>query len=252
VRSDDEGRTWSEPVRLSKADGRLRSGVAIEGDGDTVIAVWWEAGDGSQEIWFARSDDAGATFAPPELLRTLPRPIRPIDGYALGVGPAGDMNSDVAVAEHDGRFFVSFLEQTEGGSRILLSESIDDGKTWSEPVVVGNGDGADKAFPSIAILSGQPAILYYDRRHDDAHDTSTDVYLSWRSPAGDWTDIRLTSVSTRWDLTPGDREHAMVQRNFGDYITLASDGDRFLASWTDGRDGVPRIYTRRGRIEPER
>ena len=36
----------------------------------------------------------------------------------------------------------------------------------------------------------------------------------------------------------------MIQRNFGDYITLASSGSQLLAVWTDAREGPSRIFAR--------
>jgi hypothetical protein len=70
-----------------------------------------------------------------------------------------------------------------------------------------------------------------------------DVYLSVGS-AGSFGDHRLTTVSTSWPDVPGDREHAAVQRNFGDYITLAANDLRGVAAWADGRTGEPQIMTR--------
>jgi len=40
------------------------------------------------------------------------------------------------------------------------------------------------------------------------------------------------------------KEYAPVQRNFGDRISLASNGSLLAAARTDGRGGVPRIYVR--------
>ena len=62
----------------------------------------------------------------------------------------------------------------------------------------------------------------------------------------------MTTVSTAWTDVPGDREHAPIQRNFGDYITLAADGPRGVASWTDGRTGEPRIMVRGFRLDASR
>jgi hypothetical protein len=54
----------------------------------------------------------------------------------------------------------------------------------------------------------------------------------------------MNIVSSDWTKVPGDKQFAPIQRNFGDYITLASYGNTFVAAWTDGRDDVPRIYAR--------
>lgn len=86
-------------------------------------------------------------------------------------------------------------------------------------------------------------VLYYDSRHSEPGRPLMDAYLSMGMP-GSFSDHRVSTRSTAWPDVPGDREHAPVQRNFGDYITLAADGRRGVAAWTDGRTGVSRIMTR--------
>ena len=49
---------------------------------------------------------------------------------------------------------------------------------------------------------------------------------------------------TDWTTVKGDMEYAPGQHNVGDYVSLASDGLRFVAAWTDGRDGRSRIHVR--------
>jgi hypothetical protein len=91
------------------------------------------------------------------------------------------------------------------------------------------------------------AILHYYR--GDTADTLTDVYVSVAVGGGDFQNIKLNTISSDWAKVPGDRQFAPIQRNFGDYITLASHGHVFVATWTDGRDGVPRIYARTIEVE---
>ncbi len=78
----------------------------------------------------------------------------------------------------------------------------------------------------------------------------TDAFLSIGQGDGWSGDIRLTEESTDWSTVPGDRKHAPFQRNFGDYITLAAEGNAFVAAWTDGRTGRPRILTRTITVSP--
>jgi len=62
---------------------------------------------------------------------------------------------------------------------------------------------------------------------------------------------KITTVATDWLKVQGDKQHAPIQRTFGDYISLASDtnGD-LMAAWTDGRSGQARIMTKRIKSMP--
>jgi hypothetical protein len=147
----------------------------------------------------------------------------------------------------DATFYLTYAEGISKGSRILLFTlpPAASGQKWSQPVAVGESpDQAIKVMPSAAAFGSRPAVLYYDRRNDSGG-ALTDVYLSvLRDGVAKFEDIKLNTVSTDWTKTPGDKQYAPIQRNFGDYITLASYNNVFVAAWTDGRQGVPRIYAR--------
>jgi len=63
------------------------------------------------------------------------------------------------------------------------------------------------------------------------------LFLRLVDDAGRQARVRLTDNPTDWMVVKGDMEFAPGQKNFGDYISLASDGARFVAAWTDGREG---------------
>ena len=68
--------------------------------------------------------------------------------------------------------------------------------------------------------------------------------LRLRDKGGNGARIRLAEQPTDWRTLDADLEFATGQANAGDYISLASDGKRFVAAWTDGRDGRSRIHVR--------
>lgn len=110
---------------------------------------------------------------------------------------------------------------------------------------MGNSpDGVAKVFPSVAAAHGAVFVLYYDRREHPGS-SLTDVYVS--NPVGSVlaSDVRLNETSDDWAAVEDDMEYAMVQRNLGDYITLAADDFTLVATWTAGVDGRPRIFARR-------
>jgi hypothetical protein len=256
TRSLDGGRTWSTPVPLSAPEsGRLRTGAGIAWCGDAVVVAWMEGGlGGLTELRVATSGDGGQRFTPASPLYRLSRPVTPPSGYALGVGRAGFIANNAWLACDGGSrdrepvFYVSVAEGDSAGSSILLFEGTLDRIATAAAVTVNAArDGAARVFPAVAITGGTPALLYYDRRLAPTTPL-TDVFLSIRGRDDAFTDRRVTTRATDWEQVPGDRAAAPIQRNFGDYIFLATQGERFVAAWTDGRTGRPRVMIRVGRV----
>jgi hypothetical protein len=250
VRSRNAGATWSVPVTVSATDSRTRTGVGIATRQDQVLVVWLEGGGlALSEVWSVWSVDRGESFSEPAKVRDLERSLSPPPGYALGVGPAGFISNNAWVTcgtTASPVFHVVYAEGRAKGSVILYQQAtISAGRLeWQPAHVVAGSDSVWAVFPSVAVFDEGVGVLYYDSRHSADSRSVMDVYLSV-GRQGTFTDHRLTTVSTAWTDVPGDREHAPIQRNFGDYITLAASGQHGLASWTDGRTGKPQIMTRR-------
>lgn len=254
VRSSDRAATWSSPAILSASRDRTRTGAAISTCGAHVVIAWVE-GSGLEldEVWFVSSTDRGRSFSVPARVRALRSAVTPPPGYALGVGPAARISNNAWLAcsgDQSPTFHLAYGEGRDAGSVALYQE----GRTgqgrfqWSAPEVVAGGDSVWALWPSVAVIGDRVGILYYDSRHSEEA-TLMDTYVSLGG-AGAFTAHRLSTRSTSWPDVPGDREHAPVQRNFGDYISLAADGPRAIATWTDGRTGAPRIMARSFEVEP--
>jgi hypothetical protein len=249
VRSTDAGAMWEAPLTLSATDSRTRTGAGIAACRDHILVAWLEGGGLTlDQVWSAWSTDAGKSFSAPLKVRSLERSVAPPPGYALGVGPAGFISNNAWLACSDGALPVFHLTYSEGrvaGSVVLYQQArLDAGRLqWGRAYTVAGGDSVWAFFPSVAVFDERVGVLYYDSRHSGTSHPLMDVYLSVGS-AGSFGDHRLTTVSTSWPDVPGDREHAAVQRNFGDYITLAANDLRGVAAWADGRTGEPQIMTR--------
>ena len=108
--SKDEGKTWSQPVRVSqkgwKINGCAHSGPAMKWVDGRLILTWYTAGEGRARLLMAQSTDSGKTFSTPfEIQGTVLDPNHPhiaeVDGEAWvifqgrdpkqedGWGPAG-------------------------------------------------------------------------------------------------------------------------------------------------------------------
>jgi hypothetical protein len=257
VMSKDKGASWAKPVRLSDSSTTSRLGAVVAMTKSRIVVSWAEGtGVDLREIWWTESEDGGQTFAPPALLFRSKESLQPPKGYAMGLGYRSAIVSLPCLTRSGGpgneSIYLSYAEGVGSGSRVLLFTLPAGGKSWSQPVPVGESpERAIKIMPSVAAIGSIPAVLYYDRR-DDPDGALTDVYLSILDEGAKFQDLKLNAVSTDWTKTPGDKQYAPIQRNFGDYISLASDGDLLAAAWTDGRGGVPRIYMRTIEVKGQR
>ncbi len=104
ARSEDRGRSWSEPVVVSRGGPAFRPMLAVNGDG--VLGVAWydrrssESGLG-WDVRFAASVDGGETFGP--TVRVSEEPFRYAwDGglITMGVGGGGEERNTADVSLH--------------------------------------------------------------------------------------------------------------------------------------------------------
>jgi hypothetical protein len=227
VLSKDKGKSWAKPVRLTDLSTKTRLGASVAVTKSRIVVSWAEgSGVDLREIWWTESEDGGKTFAPPALLFKSKQYFQPPKGYTMGLGYPSGISSLPSLTRSgssgNGAIYLSYAEGVGSGSRILLFTLPAGAKTWSQPVQVGESpDRAIKVMPSVAAVGSKPAVLYYDRR-DDPDGALTDVYLSILDEGAKFQDIKLNTVSTDWTKTPGDKQYAPVQRNFGDYIGVGS------------------------------
>ncbi len=249
VLSNDKGKTWFKPVQLSAASKRVRSGSAVIINGNKIMAAWTESDSlNASEIWFTRSQDGGKSFSVAAQAYKLKRPFTPPKAYRMAYGQMAHISNDISLSgvmnPSGGTVYsLSFVEGIENGSDVLLMSYDAKSQKWSEPIRLGESDtGPVKIFSSMAVVRRSPAHLFY--RRNGANSTITDVYVSILSEARRFESFKLNTVSSDWATTKGDEKYAPIQRIFGDYITLASNDNVLVATWTDGRHGSSRIYAR--------
>ena len=252
----DGGRSWTAPLRVSEATLRTRSGSAVVQCGNELWVAWMEGGGMLlDELWATRSRDAGRTFEPARMQYALLKTVQPPAGYALGPGRAGDLGNDVGLAcvPGGGRSAQISMVIVEGApdrygrpilSRVLRFDRAVGAAQWSVPIELTKDDGpAARVFPSVAAERNTFGTLYYEAIADQSH-TNVDAVLGLSDSRGQRSRVKLSEVSTDWLTVKGDNEYSPGQHNFGDYISLASDDGRYVAAWTDGREGRSRIHVR--------
>jgi len=93
------------------------------------------------EIFFSRSTDSGATFSSP---------------HKVSAGPGDASAPEIVVDRLSGVNVVWVEQQPTGGSRIMISRTIDAGQTFSTPSIVASGRSAE--FSELAIWAVRSTI----------------------------------------------------------------------------------------------
>ena len=171
-RSDDGGRTWSEPVTTRLAV----TGVipVVLPNGRLVLAFW----SGRTGMVSVTSRDGGVTLDPPVTISAFrSRDARPFRAPPL-IAAEVDTGGRVVAVWQDCRF-----RPACDANDIVLSRS-SDGMTWSEPRRVTSGRNA--VMPTIGVEpgTGRLAIVYYviNRNGIDAELVTSTDGARWSVP----------------------------------------------------------------------
>lgn len=245
ARSDDGGRTWSEPVQVSAASReRVLAPVPAMADGGELFVLYLDVRDdrlnyhgahegqpgptypGPWELVLARSSDDGRTWTE----TTVDDALVPVDRYLVFLPPLPSLAVDgqqVYAAFHDAR---------AGDADVWVWASGDAGVTWDPPVRANDNasaDGTSQHLPQLAAApDGRLDLLYYDRR-GDPDDVVTEVSLQSSTDGGQTFGARrnLSDVAFSW---PGDWSHGDSPEQ-GSRLALVSGQQDALAVWPDMR-----------------
>lgn len=219
-RSTDQGKTWSDPKRISfyggdclDSDETVEGAVPAVGPNGEIFVSW----SGPKGLVMQVSNDRGETWLPVE------RKIGPhIEGWDLDIPGMNRANglpilvSDLSNGPNRGNLYLNWCDQRNGtdNTDVFLSVSKDGGKSWSEARKVNQDNTrTHQFFTWLAVdqSTGYLYFVYYDRRNYS--DLQTDVYIS-RSIDGGLTfkDFRISDKP----FVP------MSKKFFGDYLNIAA------------------------------
>jgi len=270
VKSEDGGRTWSDPVAVSPTvrraygetgDGSGASGVfgtlrVVQGsqpevtpDG-TVHVAWMDSTDdrsqeGVGEIQLATSSDAGETWSTPVVAAVFNETeFRPRNAYfrfwassfpQIASGPEGEV-------------YIAYVgrpsDKPNDDGDVFLTASLDDGLTWSRPKVL-NDDDTDHVqfFPSIDVgPDGAVHAMWGDMR-DSPSQSRYHVYYTRSDDQGETfgftnEELGLTVGDTRVSDFGSNPNYAFPRGLFiGDYFSLTATEDDVHMAWPDARLG---------------
>lgn len=259
-RSSDGGATFTLAIAISGAGEAQVPAVASDRDG--VIYVAWEGETaGNWDIFFSRSTDGGATYAPPVNLSANP----------------GDSKLPAIAAHGKGEVYVAWQDSTGPGRQILFRRSTDGGKGFDSsrplaPHAVGTrapAIGVEAIGSVVVVWQGTvkgtlgivfarstdggrtfsaPRLLVPGVRERQAPAVATadgEIYLVWRDRvAGRWEIFFARSIDGGQTFTPA----LNVSRTPGlaNAPAIAANGRRRIAvAWQDDRTGTPQIFVAR-------
>jgi hypothetical protein len=155
-RSTDGGRTWTDPLELSRPQSDSVFNNRIVRAGEHLLVVWQDKGTGHERLYAVTSSDGGATWSAPGQIAHLPDDLQ-TDAFAMTLTMSPER--EVLVVWNDGR---------NGRDDIFVGHSADGGRTWDDKDVRLDMDEAGTAvsrFPSIArAANGRIAVAWEDDR----------------------------------------------------------------------------------------
>ena len=220
ARSSDQGKTWTDPKRISfyggnclDSDETVEGAVPAVGPNGEIYVVW----SGPKGLVFQVSKDRGKTWLPVE------QKIGPqIEGWDLDIPGMNRANglpilvSDLSNGPNRGNLYLNWCDQRNGkdNTDVFLSVSKDGGKTWSEARKVNQDNTKTHQFftwVTVDQSTGYLYFVYYDRRNYS--DLKTDVYISRSTDGGiTFKDFRISDKP----FTPD------AKNFFGDYLNISA------------------------------
>ncbi|GEM_PF-5403137 len=231
-RSEDHGRTWSEPILVSRSGTDFRGAYLprITAVSDGQVYLIWEQLDRrivrlerrrtqwptDRMIYFNRSLDGGRTW--------LNQPIRLSQPNPTSLHRRKSIGAQI-VCDGRGHVYVAFLEGEVRTRRLVVLHSADSGATWAAPTELG------RTSPVKGVL--EDAVL--------AHDGAGRVWLVWQEhafgPRYGWFVLMNRSVDhgRRW------ADHAVImggptvgQTTIRDLLVSVGENGLVLAAWDHG------------------
>ncbi len=270
VKSEDGGRTWTDPVTVSpvvrraygeQGDDTGGSGVfgtlrVVQGsqpevtpDG-TVHVAWMDSTDddsqkGIAEIQVATSSDAGETWSTPVVASVFNEPeFRPrTNNFRFWASAFPQIASGP-----EGEVYVAYVgrpsDKPNDDGDVFLTTSLDQGLTWSRPKVL-NDDDTDhvQIFPSIDVSPDGAVHAMWGDFRDSISQSRYQIYYTRSDDQGQTfgftnEQLGLSVGDTRVTDYASNPNYAFPGGRFiGDYFSLTATDDDVHMAWSDARLG---------------
>ncbi|MHB8585120.1 MAG: sialidase family protein [Thermoplasmatota archaeon] len=189
-----------------------------------------------------RSTDDGVTWTDSNVGFSF-NPINSFNESKYRVSSLIELAYDLTNGTHRGTLYAVYAASGRGGnasaSNIYIRNSKDDGRTWSDPVLIDNDTtGAHQWMPNIAVAAdGSLHVVYMDKQYDPNHvliDISHAVSLDGGQT---WYHERVSTVSYNGNLG----KHQDGFPFIGDYLGIDATGTNVWAGFPDASNGVTTV-----------
>lgn len=165
ARSSDGGNTFTE-TKVSEGISSDALRPAVEFRGDNVYVFWYDTRNGPGDIFFARSQDGGATFSGNKSIYTHPNSAIVQSGHSTGrISEKISSNGTIYLAFD---FYIRPGDNSTLNSDVFFLKSTNGGDSFSPAIKLSDepsGSNTQQEGPSLAILpDGSPAIAWLDWR----------------------------------------------------------------------------------------
>ncbi len=251
ARSDDGGRTWSSPNRLSgPASARAVAPSPVVGPKGELYVLYLDLGedrldyegghrgrggepyDGNWRLMMARSTDRGATWKE----SAVEDKIVPTERFIAFTPPTPSL----AVDRRSGALYAAFHDGRRGNADVYLWTLAPGEGRWGDPVRVNDTpstDDSSQLLPKLSVApDGRLDVLYYDRRVDPENlRTEASLQSSFDGGRSFLPRVRLSDRPFDSRIGYGS-ERGMP--DLGTRLGLVSMPERALGVWTDTRSGT--------------
>jgi hypothetical protein len=250
ARSEDGGRTWERPVRVSdpRRSRVVAPSLALGTKGELYV-LYLELGedrldydglhrgrggppyDGRFKLVLARSLDRAATWAE----SVVDDRVVPTERFVAFLPPFPAL----AVDPGSGRIYAGFQDGRQGRADVLVWSRAPSANAWEGPARVNDtaeGDDTSQYLPKLAVApNGRLDVVYYDRR-SDPQDKRNEVSLQSSFDRGKSFGDSIPITTRAFDSGVGYGNERELP-DLGSRIGLISGDDSAFAVWSDTRAG---------------
>ena len=177
-RSTNGGLTFTNTTPGPASDATTNSAFpAVADGGNGKLALVWQAVLGNTStVWFATSNDFGATWAAPRQIVTSGTSLYPWVAYHGSKVAVSLYHTDASAtpdtAPANAQWFESYLESTDGGATFSALQTVDPTPIKTGPVCTGGVNCSSNRelgdFQQVALDGADRAVLSYARSIDNA------------------------------------------------------------------------------------
>ena len=207
--STDKGATWSKASNISSTPGKSAEPAVACGPKGEVYVTWADttSGEGSPDVYFTASSDAGKTWSKPTDVSNTP-----------GVSANPDIAAD------DKGVYITWADTSVGETHpdIFFAASWDHGKAFEKPVDLSKTPGIS-SDPAVCAHEGHVAVIWCDTSE---HEKNPDIFCATSSDHG-----KTFGAAKDMSNTPGISKAPDV--------TIA--GGNICAIWEEEEDGKTHV-----------